>query len=264
MKKWISLGLVGWMLYPTWGLTETVDEGVIKPAIAQTVPATVPDSQSTVPDSQSAMPDSSSTAPDSPTVPDASTVPAAPPVSTVSQNDQTPTEKLPPKPMDYEIGIDDVLTVDVLQPEKIESDVTVSPDGNISFPYVGSVIAAGRSLTEVEQDIEMRLANGYFKYPSVVVYLKQSRSRRFFVYGEVNHPGPYPIEDNTTVLKAIAMAEGFTRFGSASHVKVLRIKKSGTGYNTIAINIKDVMEGDSSADLLLQAGDVVVVSEGVF
>ena len=171
---------------------------------------------------------------------------------------------IPAKGGDYEIGIDDILTINVMQPEKIESDVTVSPDGNISFPYVGTIPAKGRSLSQVEQDIELRLANGYLKYPSVVVYLKESRSRRFFVYGEVNHPGPYPLEDNTTVLRAISMAEGFTRFGSASHVKVLRPKKSGTGYDMIPINIKAVMGGNSNADLVLQAGDMVVISEGVF
>ncbi len=170
----------------------------------------------------------------------------------------------PAKDGDYAIGVDDVLTIDVLQPERIENNVTVSPDGNISFPYIGTVPVKGRSLSEVEQDIEVRLANGYLKYPSVVVYLKESRSRRFFVYGEVNRPGPYHLEDNTTVLRAIAMAEGFTRFGSASRVKVLRPRKGNLGYDTIPINIKAVMNGDSDADLVLKPGDMVVVSEGVF
>ncbi|MDE2222082.1 MAG: polysaccharide export protein [Candidatus Omnitrophica bacterium] len=170
----------------------------------------------------------------------------------------------PAKDGDYAIGVDDILTIDVLQPEKIESNVTVSPDGNISFPYIGSIPVKGRSLSEVEQDIQTRLASGYLKYPLVVVYLKQSRSRRFFVYGEVNHPGPYQLEDNTTVLRAISMAGGFTRFGSASSVKVLRPKKGAAGYETIQINIRAVMHGNSEEDVILKPGDMVVVSEGVF
>lgn len=170
----------------------------------------------------------------------------------------------PAKDGDYAIGVNDILTIDVMQPEHIESNVTVSPDGNISFPYIGTIPVKGRSLSEVEQDIQIRLASGYLKYPLVVVYLKESRSRSFFVYGEVNKPGPYELEDNTTVLRAISMAGGFTRFGSASHVKVLRPKRGNVGYDTMRIDIKAVMMGDSEADLLLKPGDIVVVSEGMF
>jgi len=170
----------------------------------------------------------------------------------------------PAKNGDYAIGVDDILTIDVLQPEHIENNVTVSPDGNISFPYIGTIPVKGRSLSEVEQDIEIRLSNGYLRYPSVVVYLKESRSRRFFVYGEVNRPGPYNLEDNTTVLRAISVAGGFTRFGSASRVKVLRPRQGNSGYDMIPINIRAVMDGNADADLVLKAGDMVVISEGVF
>ncbi len=88
---------------------------------------------------------------------------------------------------------------------------------------------------------------------------------KFFVYGEVAHPGRYPLEASTTPLTAIAMAGGFTKFGSASRVKVLRMsKKFGKYYDPISINIKDVISGYSKADALLKPGDIVVVSEGAF
>lgn len=170
----------------------------------------------------------------------------------------------PPPSGEYTIGVDDILTISVLQPEQIMNDFTVSPTGNISFPYIGNVALKGRTLDDVQQEIQTRLANGYLKYPSVTVSLKESRSRRFFVYGEVNHPGPYPWEENTTVLRAISMAQGFTRFGSASRVKVLRPKQGTTGYTMNQVNIKAVMDGDSNADLVLKSGDIVVVSQGMF
>ena len=165
---------------------------------------------------------------------------------------------------DYKVGIDDILMVSVLQPEQIQSEVTVSPDGSISFPYIGNIIIKGLTLNEIRQHIQDQLADGYLKYPLVVVSLKESRSRKFFVYGEVVKPGSYPLEENTTVLRAISMAGGFTRFGSASHLKVLRPKESKAGYDTIQVNIKSVMEGDPEEDLVLKAGDIVVVSEGMF
>lgn len=162
----------------------------------------------------------------------------------------------------YTVGNDDILVISVLQPEQIINEVMVSPDGTITFPYIGDVMVKGMTITKVQDEIRQRLSDGYLKYPSVVVSLKESRSRKFFVYGEVIRPGPYPMDDKMSVLRAISMSGGFTRFGSASRVKVLRPKEEG-GYETIPVNIKSVMGGDSTADLMLKSGDTVVVSEGI-
>ncbi|HNX91596.1 MAG TPA: sugar transporter, partial [Candidatus Omnitrophota bacterium] len=61
-----------------------------------------------------------------------------------------------------------------------------------------------------------------------------------------------------------SIAGGFTKFGSASKVKILRAKKDAPGYETMSINIKDVMDGNSTADIVIQPDDILVVSEGVF
>jgi polysaccharide export outer membrane protein len=164
----------------------------------------------------------------------------------------------------YMIGVDDVLEINVLKPETLTSTVSVSPDGTINFPYIGNVMLKGRTVEQVQQEVQTRLGDGYMKYPIVSVALKESRSRKFFVYGEVLKPGAYAIEENTSVLRAISIAGGFSKFGSSSRVKVLRPKKGGPSYEPIKINITAVMDGDCSADLLLRAGDVIVVSEGIF
>jgi len=165
---------------------------------------------------------------------------------------------------EYTVGIDDILDINVLQPDKLLADVTVAPDGTISFPYIGSVTVKGLTLTEIQTEIQNRLADGYMKYPVVTVSLKESRSRKFFVYGEVMHPGPYPIDENVTVLRAISMAGGFTKFGSSSRVKLLRVDKDKKGYKPVKINIKAIMNGDSAKDFLVKSGDIITVSEGVF
>ncbi len=164
----------------------------------------------------------------------------------------------------YRIGVDDVLDINILQPQSLATTVTVAPDGTVSFPFIGSVTVKGLTLSEVQEEIQAQLADGYMKYPVVSVSLKESRSRKFFVYGEVIKPGPYVLDENTTVLRAIAIAGGFTKYGSSSRVKVLRPKNEGPGYETMKINIKAVMDGDSESDVALKPGDTVVVSEGVF
>jgi polysaccharide biosynthesis/export protein VpsN len=164
----------------------------------------------------------------------------------------------------YTLGVEDVLKIELLKPDKMVNQVTVAPDGTIAFPYIRTIFVKGKTIEYVQKEIQTRLANGYMKYPLVAVSLVASRSRKFFVYGEVIKPGAYPIAENMTALRAITMAGGFNRFGSASRVKVLRPKKAKSGFDLIKVDIKAVMEGDSREDLLLAQGDIVVVSEGMF
>ena len=165
---------------------------------------------------------------------------------------------------DYAVGIDDVLEINILQPEKLITTVTVSPDGAITFPYIGNVAVKGLALIDIQKEIEARLSDGYMRYPVVSVFLKECRSRKFFVYGEVAKPGAYSMEEGTTVMKAIAIAGGFTKYGSANRVKILRQREKSKGYETLKVNIKEIMDGSANADILLKQGDTVVVSEGIF
>jgi len=167
-------------------------------------------------------------------------------------------------PKEYTVGINDVLDIHVLKPEVMYNSVTVSPDGTIVFPYIGSVMVKDRTIAQIQDEVQSRLADGYMKYPVVSVSLAESNSRRFFVYGEVVKPGSFDMEENMTVLRAISMAGGFSQFGSASRVKVLRPKKNAGGYDVIKVNIVDVMNGVADADLAIDKGDIIVVSQGVF
>lgn len=165
---------------------------------------------------------------------------------------------------DYLVGVDDVMEIAVLQPEKTLTTVTVAPGGSITFPYIGNVMVKGMTLGAIQDEIQTRLADGYMKYPVVSVSLKEARSKKFFVYGEVARPGTYILEDGTTVLKAISIAGGFSKFGSSSRVKVLRSKEDASGYENIKVNIKAIMNGSSVEDLKLQPGDIVNIEEGIF
>lgn len=172
--------------------------------------------------------------------------------------------ELEEKKSGYAIGIDDALEINVLQPERLSVTVTVAPDGFITFPYIGSVQAKDKTLDALQAEIQNKLASGYMNYPVVSVSLKESRSKKFFVYGEVARPGTYLLNEYTTVFKAISMAGGFTKYGSASRVKVLRQGHDGGATEVIKVNIGAVMKGKGGEDVQLQPGDTVVVSEGVF
>ncbi|MBP7736593.1 MAG: polysaccharide export protein [Spirochaetes bacterium] len=165
---------------------------------------------------------------------------------------------------DYKVGIGDILEVRILKPEASTDRTTVTPSGQISVAYIGSLHVKDKTITEVQKEIQWRLASGYLKYPVVVVALIESRSMNFTVSGEVIRPGSYQLQEKTTVLKAISIAGGFTRFGSKSRVKLLRPFPDKPGYDSIKINLQKAMNGDAKEDVILKPGDIVVVSEGFF
>lgn len=205
-------------------------------------------------------------APEDVKAPVAATIPAeSKPVETAPAAQTAPVVATPEATdKTYMVGVDDILDINILQPEPMPNTVVVTTNGTINFPYIGNLKVSGMTLEEVRDEVQKRLSDGYLKYPVVSVALKQGRSKRFFVYGEVMRPGAYPIDANTTALKAISVAGGFTKFGSASRVKILRPKPDGSGYQTIKVNLSKAMAGDSKSDILLQPEDMVIISEGIF
>ena len=163
----------------------------------------------------------------------------------------------------YRIGPRDVLEVRVFDLDQLNSTVRVSEAGTIELPVIGEIVASGMTQNGLAKAIEQALSR-FVNDPQVFVVVSEYQSQRFSTLGAVSSPGIYPMVGRTTLLEAISMAGGFTKFGSSSRVKVLRPKKDEAGYETVKIDIKKVMNGDSQKDILLITGDMVVVSEGVF
>ncbi len=164
---------------------------------------------------------------------------------------------------EYRVGVDDVLDINVIKPEVMSSTVAVAPDGAITFPYIGNVLAEGLTLPEIQEAIQRELAEGYMEYPVVSVSLRESRSRKFTIYGQVMKPGAYPVEANMTMLRAITVAGGFIHPGSTGTIKLLRPKKASTDFTVIKSDVSSILDG-RDADVKVQAGDTIVVSMDKF
>ncbi len=163
----------------------------------------------------------------------------------------------------YKVDVNDIIRVTVLQPDKLDTELTVSPDGTVTFPYIGSLLVKGLTLMEVQQKIQQGLSD-YMKYPLVAVSLKESRSRSFFVYGEVNQSGSYPLERDTTVIQAITKAGGFTRVASMNNVRILRQNENGSGNTSLIVDVDAIMNGKEKNEVKVQPGDVITVSKRYF
>jgi len=109
---------------------------------------------------------------------------------------------------DYRIGAQDLLEVRVFGVKNLNRAVRVNSNGQISLPLIGGVQAGGKSIPELESEIGARLAKDYLQNPQVSVFVKEFTSQRITLEGALKNPGIYPLTGRTTLLQAIAMAEG--------------------------------------------------------
>jgi len=160
---------------------------------------------------------------------------------------------------EYTVGINDALDIKVLDHEELRTLTTVAADGSITFPYIGTVNVKNMTLSEIEEDITKRLSEGYIKYPVVSVSLVKSMSRKIFLYGEVNKRGEIPLDENMTLLRALSAAGGVYPSGLYGKVNVRRKHKDKPGYTDTEIDLKSILDGKGSDDILLQPDDVLIV-----
>lgn len=156
-------------------------------------------------------------------------------------------------PGEYLIGREDVLDVSVWRDGDLSRTVPVRPDGRISLPLVGELEAAGKTPHAVADEIRARL-NPFVEDPRVVVIVKEINAPKFYVIGEVTHPGGYPLRTHTTVLQALSVAGGPNEFASRGGIVVVR----GGGKHRIEVDYSEIV-AKPTRDFTLEPGDTIVV-----
>jgi polysaccharide export outer membrane protein len=156
----------------------------------------------------------------------------------------------------FVIGPDDVLTVTFWR-DQISLEVVVRPDGRISLPLLNDVQAAGYTPEGLARALEESAAK-YINEPNAVVIVKEIRSRRVFVLGEVGTPGMIPLTTNLNLLQLIAMAGGLLEHADRKNITVIRTENGQE--KRLKFNYNDVVNGKNvQQNILLQPGDTVVV-----
>ena len=157
----------------------------------------------------------------------------------------------------YLIQPGDVLTISVWKEKDLEANTLVLPDGTLSFPLVGDIRAAGRTVPQVRQEVVTRLAK-YMPNPVVTVAIKQIQGNAIYVIGDVNKPGAFVANAYIDVMQALSLAGGMTPFASDNSIKILR--RVNGRETAIRFKYGQVEDGEHLAqNIVLQAGDVVVV-----
>ena len=99
--------------------------------------------------------------------------------------------------------------------------VTVRPDGYASFPYLGEMQVAGRTMAAVSQELN-QWYESFMQGLYVNLSLQEGAGTLIYVLGEVNEPGGYKIERPITALEAISLAGGYKSSARLEEVVALR------------------------------------------
>ena len=162
----------------------------------------------------------------------------------------------------YKIGPQDVLTLKIYAggKDQQEADLTVSSQGFVNVPFIGSVKALGLTASQLEALITETLARDYFVDPQVNISVKGYYSVRSYISGEgeVKKPGVYDYQKGLTALNACILAGGFDKYAAPNRTIIIR--KEGDEQTTIQINLDDVRRG-KIPDVELKPGDRIHVPE---
>jgi polysaccharide export outer membrane protein len=157
----------------------------------------------------------------------------------------------------YRIQPGDVLAVSVWKEQDLQGEVLVRPDGGMSFPLVGDLPAAGRTIEELRKAVDDKLRK-FIPDPAVTIAVKQIGGNRIYVLGKVNRPGEFPFTRPIDVMQALSLAGGATSFAEVDSIQILRREQGKQ--TALRFEYSSVERGRKlEQNILLRSGDTVVV-----
>lgn len=160
---------------------------------------------------------------------------------------------------DYQIGIGDVLQIITWKEQDFSrDDVIVRLDGKITFPLLDDIRAAGITPFQLKKKLE-DLLKRYIELPNVTVIVRQAVSQKFYILGEVQRVGEYPLVKKLTIVQAFAMAGGFTEWATKKEILLFRNEK-GKNTRVIKVDYKKIIRGKGlEQNLVIKADDTIIV-----
>ncbi len=152
------------------------------------------------------------------------------------------------------LGAEDQISVMIYGSPEFSGAHMIRPDGKITVPFLGDVVAAGFTPLELSSSIKERLKK-YIVDPDVSVSVTQVNSKRYYIQGEVGRTGGFPLLVPTKVLEALVNAGGFKDFANQKKIIIMRV----TG-ERLNFNYKEVIQGKKmDQNIYLKPGDIIIV-----
>jgi polysaccharide export outer membrane protein len=152
--------------------------------------------------------------------------------------------------MVYRLDSGDRIRVTVYGHEDLSGEFELDSEGKVSLPLIQDVTASGLSIGELEQAITDKLSPDFLRHPKVSIEVLNYRP--FYILGEIKEPGGYAYVNGMTLVKAVALAGGYTYRARTSKVTITRTVDDSQ------------LEIRATADTLVMPGDVIEVPERFF
>ncbi len=168
---------------------------------------------------------------------------------------------------EYVIGPLDQLQVFVWRNPELSSEVQVRPDGRITVPLISDMPAVGKTPAMLADDLKYALSE-YIKDPIVSVIVKNfsgTYSQQVRVVGATAKPASIPYRANMTVLDAMIVVGGLSEYASGNKARLVRYDKATGKQQEYGLRLSDLLKrGDTSANIRLAPGDVIIIPESAF
>jgi len=161
-------------------------------------------------------------------------------------------------PAGYVIGADDLLSIRFWADTQLSADVVVRPDGKISIPLLNDVQAAGLTPEQLNAVLE-KAASKYIAEPDATVIVREVRSRKVYVLGQVARPNQVALNTEMNVLQVLTAVGGLLEYADKSNIIIVRVENGRE--RRLKFNNNDVVKGKNvQQNIRLQPGDTVVVN----
>jgi polysaccharide export outer membrane protein len=166
---------------------------------------------------------------------------------------------------DYRVGPGDMLNVVVWHNPDVSGQTPVRPDGRISVPLVGDVVAAGKTPMALADELKEKL-KPFIKDPIVTVTPTQfvgPVARQIRVIGEAAQPRAIAFTSNMTVLDVMISAGGLTRYADGDRAVIVRVEKGVQ--QTYHVHLDSLIrDGDVTQNVAMRPGDILIIPQRFF
>jgi polysaccharide export outer membrane protein len=159
----------------------------------------------------------------------------------------------------YPLHPGDKLIVGVYDdPKLLPQEITITPDGSITYPMVGELMVGGKTTAQVRAELEAKLKK-FISEPIAFVLVTDVKGNVAYVVGQVNKPGQIVMNPSINVLQALSMAGGGNPYAKLDSIIVIRTAAGGV-QRVLPFKYGQVTAGkDLQQNIVLESGDVVVV-----
>ena len=171
--------------------------------------------------------------------------------------DADPAVRKVPTPEEFQLGPGDRISIQVWRHTDLNMDVTIAPDGSITYPLVGRIVVTGMTYPVLVDHLKKAISE-YYEDPQVSVNILELKNQKVFVIGEVTSPSVLQLINQMSILEALTISGGINPSARTTNVLLIR-----GGVEKPELYVVDVhaiySQGNTEQMVYLQRGDIVVV-----